>query len=966
VAINVGTLALDGVATPFEIALILPITGATDADATASCVYYKVNTGSPSSLGEEGAHLTGHPLYRIRTDLQSGTGIEDAFAWTIIDLDPNSTYKIDVTVSSAGDSNVDKTLTTTTRKLPSRAPFPVATIATGTSTANIKTAIEALTAGQCIQFDDGTHTLAGLTLSLSAGTPTAPLYIRGTTRTGTILVDTTGVVLDLLTCDNVVIENLTIVGSETDSGTAASSRAIRLNPSNTQSNITVRNITAYGIDQFVVTEDHDVTGVLVYECVAVGNNRWESAFIDSNATWNDACLQLSGNGNSGWGNTFKNFGDTFAVTYTGATSTFNCHYHHNDVRNSCDDLIEFDDALRNITFHDNVSHNSMTFFSVDSVLGGPILIARNIAHNIGRGQVIKAGGPNTGWFAYNNTITTSQPAGAPPASGGLYQPGGAGDQQSYGYRNNLLVHRGTVSSIVWLDSTDHDPIDFTNNAWYLGSGGASAYHWVSNGYSSPSAAAAGLGATTPIFSGQTQRHTNDEVTVSNPWSVTITLGSSYTDEVSVQPYPTPNHAGVVDQGVAIPNITPAGDSTPNIGAAMDGFVQPIYGNTVPSWVKTMSVNDWLQLTNSGSVMGNTMTDNGSFIAWNSFAVDPVRSAVFSVANGGHGDWSGNEVFRFDAFSEVPSWSRPLPSTVNPDSDVEYQPDGRPTSRHSYYGSAFNEFDDRIMLATGAPYGSGFPGLPTTDSYNIGANSYNAEGTHPNVPTGHAGFDRPFCIDPFTGDLYSPYGFATPSRLRRSDNTWVSLGSGPEPEGGAASSAWDTKRNRLIVIGGGTDESHHYYDVGAGTWSTITLTGALASTVENLGQAGMVYVPSLDAILMREASAGATVYKVDAETFACSSLSTSGGTGIENPHAGDNGGGPYNKFLYLPKLGCCVYFDDYTEGPWFLKVEDADPAIPGESGGEPPPDEGGGGIALNESAWLGTLERQTNPLRISRW
>ena len=105
-AINVGTLAHDGVATPHQIALILPITGATDSDAVATCVYYRPNTGSPSALGEEGPHFTGHPLFRLDDD--------SAFCWPIIGLEPNTTYTVEVTVSDGGAPDV-KTLSATTR-----------------------------------------------------------------------------------------------------------------------------------------------------------------------------------------------------------------------------------------------------------------------------------------------------------------------------------------------------------------------------------------------------------------------------------------------------------------------------------------------------------------------------------------------------------------------------------------------------------------------------------------------------------------------------------------------------------------------------------------------------------------------------------------------------------------------------------------------------------------------------------
>ena len=66
------------------------------------------------------------------------------------------------------------------------------------------------------------------------------------------------------------------------------------------------------------------------------------------------------------------------------------------------------------------------------------------------------------------------------------------------------------------------------------------------------------------------------------------------------------------------------------------------------------------------------------IAWTSFVVDTRTSKVYSVANGGHSDYSGNEVDVLDIEREQPTWSQILAPTSgsNYTACSEYYADGR--------------------------------------------------------------------------------------------------------------------------------------------------------------------------------------------------------------------------------------------------------------------------------------------------
>jgi hypothetical protein len=247
-----------------------------------------------------------------------------------------------------------------------------------------------------------------------------------------------------------------------------------------------------------------------------------------------------------------------------------------------DDGTEVDEGQRNLTFYDNRLRNTMTFVSLDPLYGGPLVVARNIMINTGR-TPFKWNSTNAGQFIYNNTIvrTTGKYLafdGVPAAEAGWYQPNN-GDQRAYGYRNNILVYRGDGTQTIRLDNSGHDPVDFTHNSWFPNL----VFQWPQGNFSNLAAAYSGLSATIPIFSGITRRHEQDNITVSNPWTTTVTLGADYHTEVTVAytPVLSPGTAPK-NSGVAIPNITDGfSGGAPDRGAIIEGRPIPQYGDRSP-------------------------------------------------------------------------------------------------------------------------------------------------------------------------------------------------------------------------------------------------------------------------------------------------------------------------------------------------------------------------------------------------
>ena len=333
----------------------------------------------------------------------------------------------------------------------------------------------------------------------------------------------------------------------------------------------------------------------------------------------------------------------------------------------------------------------------------------------------------------------------------------------------------------------------------------------------------------------------------------------------------------------------------------------------PGWVSALAIGQWYEIPDSamrGADLPNPPRGAHNKVnAWNSFVADPRTSKVYSVATGGHNDYSGNEVDMLEMEREDPRWTELLARSATT-RDAEYYADGRPASRHTYYGVTFDPWNDRVMLFGGARFQIGAFSL-NIDSYNLITNSYSPQGTHPKSQPALKG-TQAVAFDPNTGDVYLAQDSVL-GRWNRSTNTVETLeprGSGAW--GGEAASAFDTARGRILFAGGHLKD-HHYYTPSRNTWTAITFTGANASTMTN-GQMGMFYVPGLDRFVVRTAPAGGAVYQINPSTFEVTTLPTTGGAAIPSTL-----NGPYNKFLYLPRLGGAVYVPTYEGNAWFLRL-----------------------------------------------
>jgi hypothetical protein len=371
--------------------------------------------------------------------------------------------------------------------------------------------------------------------------------------------------------------------------------------------------------------------------------------------------------------------------------------------------------------------------------------------------------------------------------------------------------------------------------------------------------------------------------------------------------------------------------------AFEDYEDPVFytmprSSELPAWRVDQDVNEWVEL--AGTAMSNFPPsvdpgrDSGGpaakMYAWSGFAIDTRNNEIWSLANGGHDDYHGNEVMKFTLGDDSPEWIEVWRSSdgFTVPNDSNYYSDGAPVSSHSYYQQQFIEARDRA-LRVGAGSGStiGNP-KPVVDGFDCttspGNNGWDSSGTYPNTP--HTMTGIAIAKNPATEDLYCFFDNASARKWTQTTNTWSSIHNEVLPTTfGEAAAAYDSTRDRVFLFKSYDNNARHTFDVSTGLFTARTLTGAAASSVEaSLKGIGMVYVPTLDAYIVRHKASGDAIYKINADTFECTAISTTGGESIP-VGATASGENIYNRFLYAPNLGGVVYFPSYSDNAWFLRL-----------------------------------------------
>ena len=379
--------------------------------------------------------------------------------------------------------------------------------------------------------------------------------------------------------------------------------------------------------------------------------------------------------------------------------------------------------------------------------------------------------------------------------------------------------------------------------------------------------------------------------------------------------------------------SPVGDS---YGCASGGVIAA-GRHRLPAWRVGQSVYAWREIAGSAMSLSpptinpgrNSNGISSKMDAWCGLAIDTRSDTVWSLANGGHDDYHGNEVMKNHLGADNPVWIELLPSNSAAEftipNNAGYYSSGRPASSHTYYSQQFIESINRAVRFGARAASSSGNGFPNVDGYNPdvaqGFSGWDTPGTFPDCPTYGASSAQAIVKNPVTEDVYSFNTNMAVWKYTWSTNAWTMVSVGYPPiDPSDASAAYDTLRNRIFIISGAA--IHHTFDPATGTFTDQTLTGAGASAVQACAKAaGLIYEPVLDVYLFRPGLAGGgDVYAINADTFAVTLITTSGGASLPGTAvisgANEN---VYNRFLYSPKQGGVFYFPNYSANAWFLRT-----------------------------------------------
>lgn len=358
------------------------------------------------------------------------------------------------------------------------------------------------------------------------------------------------------------------------------------------------------------------------------------------------------------------------------------------------------------------------------------------------------------------------------------------------------------------------------------------------------------------------------------------------------------------------------------------------GGGVPAWNAAMSPGDWIQIGNALSTLDPSPTFPGNtgpqakISAWNGFIVDHVTGKVIQPAAGGHADWAGNQVDGIQLVVEAPTWEEILASTpVGQILDATaYYADGRPTSRHHFYQIAYSAALRKAVMFGGAWWSANGGVFPNVSSFDVATGTYDPAGTNGNLPGFFGGDFFACCAGPGGTEIFLFQDFAVARWLSSTRNTSIILNPGDDlnaPVGTNGPSACDSARNRILLVGGQYSASH-FYNIATNNFTPVTLTGAAAGAVGGCPAGSMMWhIPELDRFLLRNNSAGGTVYQITASgtTLTCTTFPTSGGASI--PTVANNDGsdpnGPYAKFIPIPQLKGIYFKPRHNQPGWFLRT-----------------------------------------------
>jgi uncharacterized protein (TIGR03382 family) len=291
----------------------------------------------------------------------SGGGTwKNKHAGSLFDLDPGTSYDIELTLTDPDGGSMTTTTTAATRAIPvAAANAPVKAV----TPSNLSSMLSSAAAGDILLLGAGTYPAFTVSKSGAAG---QPIVIRGAS------VDDVVVNGRITATDRqyVYLENLTVMGEVRMNGTSNSVvRGCKVRSSSDGITFQMGN----DVPRNNTILDNDV----------IGGATWEDSQLSTDGFNGGEGIQFTGSGHVVCFNHVKDFRDDISLMeYDEAYEQTSIDICNNDIEEATDDAIEADSAMGNVRIFRNRIRNCFDGISGQPDLGGPTYYVRNALFNV--------------------------------------------------------------------------------------------------------------------------------------------------------------------------------------------------------------------------------------------------------------------------------------------------------------------------------------------------------------------------------------------------------------------------------------------------------------------------------------------------------------------------------------------------------------------------------------------------------
>ncbi len=352
--------------------------------------------------------------------------------------------------------------------------------------------------------------------------------------------------------------------------------------------------------------------------------------------------------------------------------------------------------------------------------------------------------------------------------------------------------------------------------------------------------------------------------------------------------------------------------------------------TLPTWLASAAINEWVAVPNgTPSLAAGLVPAVAGWMGSQKNMVEAYCGAFtdgsrFMIHGGGHADYGGNEIGAIDLTSESPEWDLLIERTQVADllGGSNYYADGRPTSRHTYYGMWYVPSLNK-MLRFNANMGLAYNGTPVggsadvrtvdIDAFNLATNLWEpaAYGPMPMI----TGSETTMAQDPTSGDVYAWDGPGG-NRIYK----WTAATDSAElvidlvgTEGGGGAAVFDSNNQRMVRFFGREAPGVVYWDVVAGTKVTPTLTGPGAGALLSLGAGASIGIAHDTLRNVAYVSDGVDLFRVQLDDFYTMVVSPTGATSVTANN------GTWGKLKYIESIDAIAYLSNWANSLLVMRV-----------------------------------------------